>query len=323
MQNRNWVLLAIAVAVGLLAVFIANSWFSGREEQQAQAGRQQQLVRVVVASQPLEFGTRLTSQNVRLQDWPAGSLPQGAFRTVPDALRNNRVALKPIVPGEPVLATNVSGADGRALLASVVPPGMRAVSIAVDPVSGVSGFVLPGTLVDVLLTRKIPGEGASSEDLRSDVMLENVQVLAVDQLADEKSGEPKVARTATIAVTLRDAQRLAIAEKVGSLRLVLRKIEDAAGTAPIGERPAMMPVTNRNLGGPDFSIGARRAAGVVPLAPAQAAGASGAVVVVPPLPTIGGGTSNTGAPASASGPTMTVFRGTLPTSYPVSKKGGR
>jgi len=320
MQNRNWVLLAVAVAVGLIAVFIADSWFSGREEQTAQAGKDQQLTRIVVASQPLDFGTRLTSQNVQLQDWPARSVPQGAFVKVEDALKDNRVALRPIVPGEPVLADKVSGKDGRAQLAALVPPGMRAVSIAVDPVSGVSGFVLPGTLVDVLLTRKIQGDGAQSDDIRSDVILENVQVLAVDQSADNKAGEPKVARTATIAVSMRDAQRLAIAEKVGSLRLVLRKVEDASGPLPQSEPQATATVTNRNLGGPNFYIRGRQSA-----ASAPAGWGAPAAVAVPPLPSFGAAGSGpavaVGAPV-ASGPMMTVIRGTQPTSYPVSKKGG-
>ncbi len=314
MQRRNWILLAIAVAIGLFAVLIANAWFSGMEQKQAQTGQQQQLARIVVATQPLDFGTRLTAQNVRLQDWPATSVPEGAFRSIPDILKNDRVALRPTVPGEALLASNLSGNIGRATLASLLPPGMRAVSIAINDVRGVAGFVLPGTMVDVLLTRRIAGEGASNQDLRSDVILQNVHVLAVDQLANEKKGDPKISRTATLAVSLNDAQRLSIAEKVGTLSLALRKVEDSAGLAAGGEARSGLTVTNRQLGGPNLVIPARATS-----VARQAYGSAQAGVTPPSLPAIG---SAAYAPAH-SGPSMTVFRGVQPTEYPVSRIGSR
>lgn len=306
MQRRNWIMLAVAVVIGLFAVLIANSWFSGVENRGEQPTGQQSNTAIVVATQPMEFGARLTPQNVRLQAWPAASVPQGAFMTVDEALKNDRVALRPIVPGEPVLASKVSGADGRATLAALLPAGMRAVSIPITAARGVSGFVLPGTMVDVILTRQIAGDGATAEDLRSDVILENVQVLAIDQLADEKQGEPKLAKTATLAVTLFDAQRLAIAEKVGTLSLVLRKVEDAAVGMPDGRT-----VTSRQLGGPALVIPQRRNA-------AQPA-ASGASMVAPELP----GLAAAPAGAAFSGPSMTVIRGTQATAYPVGQTKGR
>ena len=307
MQRRNWIMLAVAVVIGLFAVLIANSWFSGVENRGEQPTGQQSNTAIVVATQPMEFGARLTPQNVRLQAWPAASVPQGAFMTVDEALKNDRVALRPIVPGEPVLASKVSGADGRATLAALLPAGMRAVSIPITAARGVSGFVLPGTMVDVILTRQIAGDGATAEDLRSDVILENVQVLAIDQLADEKQGEPKLAKTATLAVTLFDAQRLAIAEKVGTLSLVLRKVEDAAAGIPGGRT-----VTSRQLGGPAMVIPQRRNA-------PQAVAAGGASIVAPGLPGLAA------APAGAvfNGPSMTVIRGTQATAYPVGQTKGR
>lgn len=313
MQSRNWVLLGIAVAIGLFAVLLANAWFSGAEQQQGGAAGEQKFTRIVVATQPLEFGGRLTNQNVRLQDWPAASVPQGAFSSMPEALKDNRVALRPIVPGEPVLASNVSGADGRASLAGLLPAGMRAVSVSVNAVSGVSGFVLPGSLVDVLLTREIDNGIGGTAVHRSDVILESVQVLAIDQLSNNKQSEPKVARTATLAVSLRDAQRLAVAEQAGRLSLVLRKPTDADTVAAAAGTATVATVTTYELGG------VRRAV------PAQAApsGRQAAVagsMMAPALPGFSGGA----APAPAwNGPTMTIVRGTQPTSYPVGQtKGG-
>lgn len=303
MQGRNVLILIVAVAIGLLAVVLANAWFSGVEQRQAQQAEQQKLVRIVVATQPLEFGTRLTEQNLRLQNWPAVSVPQGAFTAIPEALKDNRVALRPIVPGEPVLASKVSGKDGRATLAAVLPGGMHAYTIPSSALEGVAGFVLPGTMVDVLLTRKIAGEGADSEDMRSDVILRNVQVLAVDQLASDAKGDPKVARTATVAVTLADAQRLSIAQKIGTLSLALRKVEDGTGVNA-AYADATSTVTNRQLGGARIYIGKRPEAPAAASAPVSMAALTSAARAFQ------------GAVPHA-GPSMTVVRGVEPTIYPL------
>lgn len=317
MQGRNLILLGVAVLVGIIAVIMANAYFSGVEQRQEKIAAQQQMARIVVATQPLEFGAPLTPQNVRLQNWPASSVPEGAFRSVPEALKNRRVALRPMVPGEPVLASKVSGTDGRATLAALLPDGLRAVSIPVDAVNGVAGFVLPGTMVDILLTRQIEGDGASSDDQRSDLLLENVQVLAVDQLASDKEGKPKSSKTATLAVTLHDAQRLAIARKLGTLSLALRKVESAAvdGTAPTGQLARTL--TSRQLGVPRIVMGGRRGGGGGNAEPRQAT----INFVGPQLaaaPAMPAGL----APASFGGPSMTVVRGTQTTNYPVANMGG-
>jgi pilus assembly protein CpaB len=311
MQGRNWIVAAIAIAVGLFAVLIANSYFSGVEQRAANEADAQKMVQIVVATQPLEFGTKLIPQNIRLQTWPAASVPEGAFTTIPDALRDNRVALRPIVPGEPILASKVSGKEGRATLAALLPDGMRATSVTVSAVSGVAGFVLPGTMVDVLLTRKIEGPGAEREDLRSDVVLQNVEVLAVDQLSNNKEGKPKVSRTATLAVTLYDAQRLAIAAKVGTLSLVLRKVEAAPGSAegtPASAQSFASVVTKKDLGGPRLYVPRK-----IEAAPRQSAPAYAAAPVQRMRPSVS-------APGGfGAGGTMTVFRGSEPTTYPVGR----
>lgn len=312
MHGRNWIVAAIAIMVGLIAVVIANAWFSGVQDKREEAVQTQKLVSVVVATQPLQFGDRLAQQNVRLQSFPAASVPQGAFTSIPEALRDNRVALRPMVPGEPILASNVSGKDGRATLAAVLPDGMRAVSVPVTAISGVSGFVLPGTMVDVLLTRQIDGDGAKSSDLRSDIVLQNVQVLAADQSADNKDGKPKVSRTVTLAVTLYDAQRLAIAEKIGSLSLALRKVEAAPGkdNTLTDQGSLASTVTKRQLGGPRLFM-APRGEGRPMGPPAYAAAAPPPMRAAPAGPRLG--------VTTPAGPGMTVFRGTEPTIYSVGR----
>lgn len=307
MQGRSWGLVAVALAIAVFAVIIANAYFSGVQQRNAQAAERQQTTKIVVASQPLEFGTAVTAQNIALHDWPEASVPAEAFHSIDEILTEGRVALRPVVAGEPLLASKLSGKNGRATLAAVLPDGLRAVSVPVNPTTGVSGFVLPGTLVDVILTRPI------GEDIRSDVILQNAQVLAVDQGADEKDGEPKVAKNATLAVSLRDAQRLAVAGQMGTLSLALRKLDDAAGAAQPDEGATLLalagPVTGRDVtGGRAASAPAEQRA---PRAPARRLA------------------KQTGAAASAAdrpalmAANMTIFRGTQPTEYSVGRLGGQ
>ncbi|MFN7026363.1 MAG: Flp pilus assembly protein CpaB [Pseudorhizobium sp.] len=315
MQGRNLILIGAAVLLGIVAVILANSYFSGVEERQQAAAEEQRVERIVVATQPIEFGTPLTEQNIRLQNFPASSIPEGAFRTIPDALKDNRVALRPIVPGEPVLASKVSGTDGRATLAALLPDGFRAITIPVNNINGVAGFVLPGMMVDVLLLRQIEGDGATGSDQRADLVMESVQVLAVDQLANEKTGEPKVSRSVTVAVTPQDASRLAIANRMGTLQLTLRKMEPQFTVDGESTQPRMArTTTSRNLGLPRIVIGGRGGGGGDGgSAPAPRAPAPVLASINPPS-TVPGVTIPTG-------PAMTVVRGTEPTSYQVGSMG--
>ncbi|MEY4951860.1 MAG: Flp pilus assembly protein CpaB [Pseudomonadota bacterium] len=311
MAKRSWLVAVIAIIIGLVAVVVANAWFSGMEDKQEQIAKDDSTVQIVVAAQPLDFGTKLTLQNIKLVAWPASSIPQGAYRNAKDALADNRVALRPIVIGEPILADKVSGKDGRASLAALVPEGMRAFSIPVDAINGVAGFVLPGTMVDVLLTRKIPGVGTDAEDVRSDILLTGVQVLAVDQVATNKEGKPKVGRTATLAVSLHDAQRLALAHKMGTLSLALRKVEDgAADSAQLADHPTLNSSTliGRQVAGPALRVVRRNQSG---------GGAQPAPRLSDAMPQSAPRTLPAGPQVRPDGPSMTVFRGAEPTVYPV------
>ena len=154
MKSRNLLVLAGALLIGLFAVLIVNGVFSGVEQRQQQVAEQNRMVRIVVASQPLAFGTPLSSQNVRLVNWPAASRPDGSFISLEEATRA-RVALRPIVAGEPVLASKVSGANGRATLSANLPQGQLAVSVPMT--RGLSlaggpqlGLIVAGALVGVV-----------------------------------------------------------------------------------------------------------------------------------------------------------------------------
>lgn len=306
MGSRNLAILAIALILGIAAVIFANSYFSGVDERQAQIAEEQQLTRIVVATQPLEFGVPLTRDNLRLQNFPASSVPQGAFTSVEAALADNRVALRPIVPGEPVLADKVSGDDGRAVLSSLLPEGLRAVSIQVNAASGVSGFVRPNDVVDVILTRQIPGEGSGAGDIMADVILQNVPVLAIDQVASEDATDPSVASTAVLQVDQLDAQKLFLAQRIGQLSLALRNVESQ-------ELGPMVTVTARDLSNSNLYIPARNN-GSSRAAPARVSVPAAAFVPSSPP---------AGSASRVMGPSMSVYRGVEPTEYPVDRLGGR
>lgn len=322
-MNRNVVLIGLALLLGIVAVVIANAYFSGVEQKQVALAEEQRLTRIVVATQPLEFGQPVTETAVRLQNFPANSVPEGAFTSIQEVLKDNRVALRPIVPGEPILRSKVSGTDGRATLAALLPDGFRAISIPVDNVNGVAGFVLPGMMVDVLLLRQIEGDGADQQDQRADVVLESAQVLAVDQMADEKSGQPKPSRTVTLAVTPQDASRVAIANRMGTLQLTLRKMEPQFTVNGEGDQPRLArTTTSRNLGMPRIVIGGKnRGSG----GGGSSGGGSSQERPSRPAPVLASinPPSTVGVVSVPSGPAMTVVRGTEPTSYEVGTLGVR
>jgi pilus assembly protein CpaB len=220
MANRQTLIaLGVALILGLVAVFLANNYLSGTERQAALSGT----TKVAVAAAPLAFGTDITPDKVRFVDFPNSSIPQGAFSNAAQLMPpgKRRVALLPIGVNEPILAAKISAEGQGASIAALLPDGMRAASVAINDVSGVAGFVQPNDTVDVLVTRMLPG-GAGNTQV-TDVLLQNVHVIAIDQQAKNADGTPKVAKTVTLEVNPLDAQKLALAQTVGTLSLVLRK----------------------------------------------------------------------------------------------------
>jgi pilus assembly protein CpaB len=178
----------------------------------------------------------VTSDNVSEIPWYTTTLPEGAFATKDELLSGGRrTVLYPLKQGEPVLRSKVTGPGQRASLAAVLEDGKRAVTVRVDDVRGVAGFVLPGDFVDIVM---IADELSSKRQSYSDILLEHVKVLAIDQIASEGEEKPKVAQAVTLEVTKEQAQKILLATNIGKLSLLLgRPIE--SGRDPnrrIGER---------------------------------------------------------------------------------------
>jgi pilus assembly protein CpaB len=223
-------MIGFAVVFGLLAVFIANVWLNNQANQRAKTiestAKPAVTKTIVVAKQALRFGTELNASQLEEVPWPADAMPAGAFAKVTDILsQGRRVVLAAIEPNEPVLALKITGPGQRATLSALVKPGMKAVTIRVNDVEGVGGFVLPGDRVDVVLTRQMDKSQASTE-----VVLQNTRVLAVDQSADERAAKAAVAKSVTLEVTTIEAQKVWLASSVGSLSLLLRKAGETVET---------------------------------------------------------------------------------------------
>ena len=220
MRGQGLIILGVAILIGLAAVFLANSYL-GRVEQQ-QTTTAQGMVKVAVAAVPLDFGSPITPDKIKLVDWPAGALPEGTFSSIPQLLPMNhtRVALRPMAANEPILRSKISGEGGRAAISAVLDPTKRAVAVRVGDVAGVAGFVLPGDVVDVLITRTPTNPNGNSQQI-TDILLQKVRVIAIDQDASDNTDKPAVGKTATLEVTQVEAQKLALAQQVGQLSLAL------------------------------------------------------------------------------------------------------
>ncbi|QNP46201.1 Flp pilus assembly protein CpaB [Sphingomonas sediminicola] len=212
--------LAVALVLGILAVYLANAYI-GRTDQRV-AALQTGTTKVAVAAIPLDYGTELTPDKVKFVDYPSASLPVGIFSNYNQLAPTGkkRVVLRPIAVNEPIMATKLAGEGLGPSIAYLLPDGMRAAAVRINDVSGVAGFVQPMDTVDVLITRSLPG--AENRQV-TDVLLQAVKVIAIDQNAQGADGKPIVAKTATLEVNPTDAQKLALAQQVGQLSLVLRK----------------------------------------------------------------------------------------------------
>ena len=223
MRLGSTLMFLAAVVLAVMAGLLANTWLE-QQRRVVQPAVPQTDIRtgqVVIATQPLRFGAELSTANLREIEWPTSAIPAGAFTSKAALLKANerRVVLSAIETNEPILQWKVTGPGQRASLSAIIDNGMKAVTIRVNDVFGVAGFVLPGDRVDVLLTRS---ESGSDKKTFTDVLLQNVRVLGVDQLADDRSEKAAVVKAVTVEVATQDAQKLALAGTVGSLSLTLR-----------------------------------------------------------------------------------------------------
>jgi pilus assembly protein CpaB len=215
LSRRGPILIVVSLLLAVGAAYVANQWLlSKNQEHEATPGT----VPVAVAAIDIPFGTKIEPRHVAVIQMLEGTAPQGAFPTV--AAVEGKVARASIMKDELLLAGRFTEEGEGSTLASVIAENMRAVSVRVNDVVGVAGFLLPGNRVDVV--------SAYSDGMktRSETVIQNVKVLAVDQKASTDENEPVVVRAVTLEVTPLDAEKLVLAEERGSIQLALRNPHD-------------------------------------------------------------------------------------------------
>ncbi|CCA92795.1 Flp pilus assembly protein CpaB [Novosphingobium sp. PP1Y] len=234
MDKKKLVLLVVALLIAAGTAFVARSMFAGASAPQADAAPAAPTgPKVLVAQRALPVGTIITADAISFQDWPS-ELVKDAYFIDGEADMSKllgTVVRFPLTAGQPVTQGSLVAPGDRGFLAAALGPGMRAVTIPVSAKTGVGGFVFPGDRVDLVLTQQVKGEG---DPLRtSETILRNLRVLATDQTTDNEVVDGKTVvkafRTVTIEVTPRIAEKVAVAQEIGTLSLSLRSIADSQG----------------------------------------------------------------------------------------------
>jgi pilus assembly protein CpaB len=270
MDVKKVALLIGALVIAVVTAVMAKNMFTGAGAEQANAAPVVPAgPKVLVARKALPIGTIIDAESLAFQAWPK-ELVQNAYYTegAPDADISKligTVVRNQITAGQPLTKGALVGPNDRGFLAAALGPGMRAVTVPVSATSGVAGFIFPGDRVDMVLTQDVVGGGDGPPLRVSETIVRNLRVLATDQRIDSKDAEGKTEvktfNTVTLEATPRIAEKIAVAQAMGTLSLALRSIADntaeleravaagdvkvPAGTNPVEERKMLLAVANR------------------------------------------------------------------------------
>jgi pilus assembly protein CpaB len=223
----------VAVVLGVGATWMANKWIQARLTPIATAG--DKTTPVVVAALEIPFSQKIEAVQLKTVRWPSEAVPPGAFTEVSQV--EGKIANGTIYANEAVIQGRIVEHQGGNSLAAMVAPNMRAVTVRVNDVIGVGGFLLPGNRVDVIATRK----DDSNRRSRAQTILQNLRVLAVDQTAAPEEDKPVVVRAVTLEMTAKQAERLVKATDEGSVQLALRNPTDESVLVKAEKKPAEPP----------------------------------------------------------------------------------
>jgi pilus assembly protein CpaB len=230
-NTRGLLMIALAVVAGLAAMTLATRWLSMQSTIATN--------HVAVAAADISVGQPIGPDQIRVVEWPAGSVPSGAFSTK-DALKD-RVARTNLLRDEPIVEAKLAPKGTRGGLSAVIADGKRAITVRVNDVVGVAGFALPGNHVDVIVnTRDERGDKRDRDDMVSKIVLEKILVLAVAQEASRDETKPKVVNAVTLEVTPEEAEKIDLARSVGTLSLVLRNQVDPDDVRTAGATKASL-----------------------------------------------------------------------------------
>ena len=216
---------------------------------------------VVVAKVEIPVGSRLIAEQLTVAQFPADVTPEGTISTIDEKLLA-RVVVTALSPREPVTESKLAPVGSIGGLSSVIPEGFRAMTVKVDDVVGVSGFIMPGTLVDIVVVIQ-PPKGTANEEMISKIVLQNIKVLASGQNIDKPKNDREVERSVravTLQVTPEQAEKLALASSEGKLQLVMRNSVDQADEQTSGANKKTLLLGERAMLVPDPGISANSSA---------------------------------------------------------------
>jgi len=234
MKNmRMLLILALAIISGLAAGYAALQYLDDRPPAIVSTD-EGETVPVVLAARDLPLGTVLADADLRVVEWPAGAMPTGFANTREELV--GEAIIGPVQTNSPILAANLAVTGLRGLI-PLIEPGMRALSVRVDEVVGVAGFVTPQTRVDIILIMTPPG----ASDPISKVILQNIQTLASgQQIQETEEGEAITVTVVTVLVTPEQAEKLALAAQEGRIQMALRHTLDLETIETTGERKSRL-----------------------------------------------------------------------------------
>ena len=212
-KRRGLLLIFLSLLRAGGAAFVANEWIAA-SVMPDQAAKDNS-AHVVAAAMPIPFATKVEGRHLKLVEMPEGIMPEGFFATIEEVV--GQVSTTSISRGEILVAERFRRHSAGSTLAALVDENMRAVTVRVDDVVGVAGFLLPGNTVDVLASRKVSGKRAVTETI-----LKNIKVLAVDQQASAEENEPVIVRAVTLEMLPKQAEELVRARTEGTIQLTLR-----------------------------------------------------------------------------------------------------
>src|SRR5215210_4773339 len=229
-KSRPWFMLVLALTSGVVAALLALKYL--RERTTPLMASEPRKTNIVLSARNLPVGSVVTERDVKIVSWPGDAVPTGYIRSVKDAV--GRGVITPVAENEPLLEAKVSTKDAGGGLPIIIRDGMRAVSVRVDEIIGVAGFVLPGTRVDVMLTLE---KGQDRPQAITKTLLQNVQTLAAGQsVTRDKEGKPQTVTVITLLVSPDNAELLALAGREGKLQLALRNTLDTLAVSTTGAR---------------------------------------------------------------------------------------
>ncbi|MDD5587111.1 MAG: Flp pilus assembly protein CpaB [Alphaproteobacteria bacterium] len=255
MQPRKLSLLLVALIIAGGTVMLARSMMTGAGGNvPGAAPAVVEADEVLVAAHDLSPGVLIKETDLKWQAWPKGAAADGFAVKGKNEVQEyvGAVVRQSLRTGEPVMTGRVVKAHDQGFMAAVLEPGMRAISVSVTPAGGVAGFVFPGDHVDVIVTHQVARktDADSSGHKVSETVLTNVRVLALDQRSDDKAMEPKIAQVATLEVSPKQAEKLALVTQIGTLSLALRSLAQGADEVP-GINDSALQAAQQALGAGD------------------------------------------------------------------------